>query len=198
MAKNRIRPKTKDRYKQTMRNVVKGLSRKVMIYKQPIKSECPNCYFDKFTNRSSGKCKWTPAEAETKQNALGTDAALRYAYFRFGRCPVCRGLGYLETQRRTWADCLVTWNPPERRGGNEMIYTPAGTEGSTVVRLKTDPKYYNDFKNCTKIVVDGIECKISRPPVLRGLGNQTLLIVVAFTTDKPQIDSGEIIKDYSN
>jgi len=203
MAKHRIRPKTKDRYKQTMRNVIKGLSRKVIIYKQPIKSECPNCYFDKFTNRSSGKCKWTNVNlgnddsVEEQQARLGPDAPIRYLYFKFGRCPVCRGLGYLETQRRTWADCLVTWNPPERRGGNEMIYTPAGTEGSTVVRLKTDPKYYDTFKNCTKIVVEGIECKISRPPVMRGLGNQTLLIVIAFTTDKPKIDSGEIIKDYS-
>jgi len=194
---DRIRPKTKNRYKRTMRSIIKGLSKKVTIYKQPIKSECPNCYFDKFTNRSSSKCKWTAAQAQAKQSALGTDAVVRYSYFKFGRCPVCRGLGYLETHRRTWANCLVTWNPPERRGGNEMIYTPAGTEGSTIVRLKTDPKYYNDFKNCDKLIVDGIECKVSRPPFMRGLGNQTLLIVIAFTTDKPKIDSGEIIKDYS-
>lgn len=195
MAKHdRVRPKTKDRYKRAMRNVIKGLSRKVTIYKQPVKSECPNCYFDKFTNRSSGKCKWTAAQIENDPNKKDNP---NYVYFKFGRCPVCRGLGYLETQRRTWADCLVTWNPPERRGGNEMIYTPAGTEGSTIVRLKTDPKHYNDFKNCSKLIVDGVECKVSRPPVMRGLGNQTLLIVIAFTTDKPKIDSGEIIKDYS-
>lgn len=173
-----------------MRSVVDGLSRKVLIYKQPLKSECPNCYFDKMTNRSTGKCKWTGVQVIAK------DDETRYKYFKFGRCPICHGQGYLETRRRTWAKCIVNWNPSERRGGNIITYTPAGTEGSTVVRLKTDPKYYDEFKNCDKIEVDGVECKISRPPILRGLGNQTLLIVYAFTTEKPQIDSGEVIKDY--
>lgn len=188
--RTRIRPKTKSRYKHTMRSVVDGLSRKVLIYKQPLKSECPNCYFDKMTNRSTGKCKWTGVQVIAK------DDETRYKYFKFGRCPICHGQGYLETRRRTWAKCIVNWNPSERRGGNIITYTPAGTEGSTVVRLKTDPKYYDEFKNCDKIEVDGVECKISRPPILRGLGNQTLLIVYAFTTEKPQIDSGEVIKDY--
>jgi hypothetical protein len=46
-------------------------------------------------------------------------------------------------------------------------------------------------------MVDGIECKMSRPPILRGLGTQAVLIITAFTTDKPKIDSGEIIKEYT-
>ena len=40
MVRGRIDPKTKNRYKRRMRDVHKGLSRKVAIYKQPIKSEC--------------------------------------------------------------------------------------------------------------------------------------------------------------
>jgi hypothetical protein len=199
MVRGRIRPKTKNRYKRRIRDVVKGLSRKVAVYKQPVKSECPNCYYEKLTDKSTGVCKWTIAEALANQadwianGGIGT----RYKYFLKGRCPVCRGAGFLETARRGWADCLVTWDPDARGFGNEMTYTPAGTEGSTIVQLKTDPKYYDLFKNCKRIVVDGIDCKLSKPPVLRGLGNQALLIITAFTTDKPQLDSGEIIKDYS-
>jgi len=207
--KNRIRPNTKSKHRKAIRDVIKGLSRKVLIYKQPIKSECPNCYYDKLTNRSTGKCKWTIAEADAKQiaYAIGTPnmqqcdtkppTNIRYKWFKYGRCPVCNGRGYIETKRRTWADCLVIWDPGARGGSNEMIYTPAGTEGSTVVQLKTDPKYFDTFKNCDYLVIDGINCKISRPPVLRGLGVQAVLIVTAFTTDKPKIDSGEIIKDYT-
>jgi len=196
--RSRVRPKTKEKFKHAIRDVVDGLSQKVLIYKQSVKSECQNCYFDKMTNRSTGKCTSSSIiEAENKQTALGDGAPIRYKWFKFGRCPICFGKGYLETQRRTWAKCIVSWDPSERGGGNMITYTPAGTEGSTVVRLKCDPKYYDEFKNCEKIVVDGIECKISRPPVLRGLGNQALLIVYAFTTDKPKIDSGEIIKDYT-
>ena len=181
-----------------MRDVFKGLSRKVAIYKQPIKSECPNCYYDKLTDKSTGKCKWTIAEALSNQAAWIASGGIgyRYKYFLKGRCPVCRARGYLETARRVWIKCLVTWDPQARGFGNQMTYTPAGSEGSTIVQLKTDPKYYSSFKDCQKIVIDGIECKLSRAPIIRGLGNQTTLVITAFTTDKPSIDSGEIVKDY--
>lgn len=196
--RNRISSRVKDKHKKAIRNVVKGLSRKVQVYKQPKKLECPNCFYDKFTDSSTGKCKWTSVEAIQKQAeyeaAGGTD--VQYKYFKYGRCPVCRGRGYLEVQRKAWVDALVTWDPSARGYENELTFTPAGTEGSTIVALKTDPKYYDLFKNSSRIIVDGVECKMSKPPLLRGLGSQALLIVVAFTTEKPQIDSDEIIKDY--
>lgn len=199
--RGRISTKTKDRFRKSIRDVVKGLSRKVLVYKQPIKQECTNCYYDKLTDKSTGKCKWTLQEAIDKQAEFvldnpGTDQ-VRYKYFKVGRCPVCKGAGYLETKRRIWIDGLVTWSPESRFGGNDIVYTPAGTEGSTIVQIKTDPKYYDLFKNCTLLVIDGVECKLSKPPILRGLGTQAVLIVMAFTTEKPKIDSGEIIKDYT-
>ena len=204
--RNRIRPNTKRKHQKAIRDVIGGLSRKVLIYRQPIKSECPNCFYDKLTDRSTGKCKWTLEEANSKQadyaasnpnaETCSTKPAtnIRYKWFRFGRCPICYGKGYLETKRRSWANCLVIWDPSSR--ANDVVYTPAGTEGSTIVQLKTNPKYYDAFKNADYIVVDGINCKISRPPILRGLGVQAVLIITAFTTDKPKIDSGEIVKDY--
>jgi hypothetical protein len=196
--RTRISTRVKEKHKKAIRNVVKGLSRKVLVYKQPKKTECPNCYYDKFTDNSTGKCKWTPLEAAQKQQEW-VDAGnkdVRYRYFKFGRCPVCRGDGYLTTQRKTWVDVLVTWDPGARGSQNTLTYTAAGTEGSTIVQLKCDPKYYDLFKNSKRLEVDGVECKISKPPILRGLGVQAILIVTAFTTEKPSIDSGEIIKDY--
>lgn len=188
--RGKVSKKVKDKYKRQIQGLIKGLSRKVTVYRQSIKNECPNCYFDKMTQRSTGKCKWTAVEAEAQNDPT------RYKYFRFGRCPICQGKGYLETVRRTCIPCLITWNPSERRGGAELVYTPAGTEGSIIVRLKTDPKYYDIFKNCDKLVVDGIECKMSRIPTKRGLGNEAVLVVTAFTTEKPDIDTDEIIKGY--
>lgn len=193
----RISRKVKEAFRKSMRNVIDGLSRKVLIYKQPLKSECPNCYYDKFTDSSTGKCKYSAVEAPLKQaewEAQGNET-LRYKYFLKGRCPVCKGQGYVEIARKTWVDALVIWDPNTSQ--NSMTYTPAGTEGSTVVQLKTDPKYFDTFKNCSRIVVDGIECKLSKPPILRGLGTQAILIVTAFTTEKPKIDSSEFVKDYS-
>ena len=199
MVRGRIQPKTKRRFQRRIRDVVKGLSRDVAVYKQPAKSECPNCFYEKLTNRSTGKCKWTIAETLTKQAEWEDSGGigLRYKYFLKGRCPVCKGRGYLETLRKVWTKCLVIWDPEQRGFGNQLTYTPAGSEGSTIVVLKTDPKYHDTFKNASKIIVDGVTCKLSKPPVLRGLGNQAVLIITAFTTEKPYIDSGEIVKDYT-
>jgi len=207
MVRGRIHPKTRDRFRKSIRDVIKGLSRKVLIYKQPIKQECPNCYYDKMTNRSTGKCKWSGISGADNyiedaidkwvtDNPTKARVQAPYKYFRVGRCPICRGLGYLEIKRRTWADCLVIWDP-DSRYNNNITYTAAGTEGSTLVQLKTDPKHYSTFKNCEAIIVDGVECKLSRPPLLRGLGGQAVLIISAFTTDKPKLDSGEVIKEYT-
>lgn len=187
----------KDQYQRLMREVVSDLGRKVLIYKQPAKADCPNCFYEKMTDSSTGKCRWTLLEARDKQSAwlaAGNDTIM-YKYFIKGRCPVCLGKGVLEVDRKVWVNALINWDPSGN--DNSMITTPAGTEGSTIVLLKTDPKYFETFKNCKKLIVDGVECKISRPPILRGLGNQTLLIVTAFTTEKPAIDSTEIIKDYT-
>lgn len=197
----RIGNKTKNRFKRSIRDLIKRLSRKVLVYKQPIKNECPNCYYDKMTGTSTGKCtSTTVAEANAKQTeweqTSGFDS-LQYKWFKHGRCPVCLGRGYLETKRRTYVDGLITWNPDQRGFGNTFSFTSAGNEGSTLVQLKTHPKNFDLFKNCAYIVVDNVECKIAGPPLLRGLGNQSILIIIAFTTDKPSIDSGEIIKDYT-
>ena len=196
--RGRIGAKTKNRYRRAIKDVIKGLSRRVVIYKQPIKLECDNCYYDKFTNKSTGKCKWSLSEAKLKQSdwQLVHPGQTHFKWFSVGRCPICRGKGYLEIKRKAYIDGLIIW-APESRYGNEMLYTPAGAEGSTTVEIKTDPKHYDVFKNCVSIIVDGIECKLSKPPLLRGLGNQAILIISAFSTDKPKLDSGEIIKEYS-
>lgn len=207
--RNRIRPATKRKFRKGIRDVIKGLSRRILVYRQPIKNECTNCFYDKLTDSSTGKCKWTAVEAQQKQteyaaahpdtSTCATTPAtnIRYKYFLKGRCPVCRGRGYLETRRKRWVDCLVTWDPQQRGYGNQMIYTPAGTEGSTIVQLKSHPRHFDLFKNCDLLVVDGIDCKLSRPPILRGLGNQSVLLITAFTTDKSKVDSDELIKDYT-
>ena len=189
--RSRIRPKTKRKFRKSIRDVIKGLSRKVLVYRQPIKSECPNCYYDKMTASSTGKCKWTPAEAQAKNDIT------KYKYFLRGRCPICKGKGYIETKRKRWVDCLVIWDPNARGTGNQMVYTPAGTEGSTIVQLKAHPKYFDTFKDCDYLVVDGVDCKVSRPPILRGLGNQSVLIITAFTTEKPKVSTDEIVKEYT-
>lgn len=197
MKKGRISPKTKNRFKHAIKDLIKGLSRKVKVHKQPLKNECYNCFYDKLTNSSTGKCKWTALEATTKQQEYETDTSntdTRYKFFKFGRCPVCKGKGYIETQRSVWIECLVTWNPKDR--DNEAIYTPAGPSGSTSIQLKTDPKHFKLFNNCSTVVIDGVDCKMSEPPILRGLGNESLLIIMLHSNEGLQAEKEPSLKNY--
>lgn len=196
MTYGRIGKKTKDRFKRRIKDVIKGLSRRIQVYKQPLKKECPNCFYDKLTNTSTGKCKWTALEARTKQQEYEATGGsyLMYKFFKVGRCPVCKGKGFLEVARKVWLSSLVTWNPENRN--NTISYTPAGTESASLIELKTDPVYYDLFKNCSKVVVDGNTCKLAKPPIIRGLGNQSVLVVTVFTSDKTDIDRSELLKEY--
>lgn len=184
MTKDRIGKKTKERFRRRVQDVIKGLSDEVLVYKNSIEDDCPNCFFDKATNSSTNKCKWTALEASTKQQEYEAETGksdLRYKFFKLGRCPVCKGSGTLAVRRKVWVKCLVTWNPQNRN--NEQVYTPAGSETSTVVELKTDPKHQKLFNSCKEVFVDDIKCVLSKPPVLRGLGNDSVLIVTLYSND---------------
>jgi len=197
--RGRIKQKTKMKYQKRIRDVVlNGFGRPIVVHKQPVKSEWPNCYYDKLTDKSTNECKWTLAEALQKQTEYENSGGIgiNYKYFVKGRCPVCRSKGYIETERKVYVECKVTWSPSSRGNDNTTTYTAAGSEGSTIVELKAHPKHFDTFKNCKNLVIDGVECRMSKAPILRGLGNQALMIITAFTTGKPKIDSGEVLKDY--
>ena len=195
MSRRLVSERTKEKYKKSVNKLIESLSRSVVVYKQSIKNECDNCYFDNLTNKSTGKCKWTPQEALSKQSAwlaLG-NSTVKYKYFLKGRCPVCSGIGYLETLRRTSVKCIINWAP----SADDILQLPAGLAGATPVLLKTYPSYMELFKNCERVVVDGIECTLSTPPMLRGLGNESVLFVLAFTSKTiTEIKSTEVIKGY--
>lgn len=195
--RNRISNRTKERYKDSMSNVIEGLSRKVQVHKQPVKHECPNCYFDRMTGKSTGKCKWTLSDAINMQAdyEISNPGVIMYKYFVVGRCPICKGDGYLETKRRVFVDCLVTWNPVSRFNNN-TTFTAAGSEGSVIVQLKTSPVHAQLFEECVRVVIDGIECIVEKPVVSRGLGNSTVLVVSAFTNKLPNKSNNSTVKDY--
>jgi hypothetical protein len=181
MVRRRIHEKTRNRFKRAITDVIDGLSRKVTVYKKPIINECYNCFYDKATNSSTGKCKWTKEEADLKQSQYESSGGigLRYKFFKFGRCPVCKGKGHNETQRKVYVDSLITWNPENRN--SYITYTPAGTSGTILVELKADVRYEELFRECHKVVVDGVDCKLSKIPIIRGIGGGAVLVVTLFT-----------------
>ena len=166
--------KAKRRWRDTMTRFINGLGRKIMIYIQDRRVDCPNCYYDSVHDKSSGVCKVSPASP---------------TYFTIGRCPVCNGAGVLISTRKKCVEGLVQWSPDI----NNLTFTEGGFNSITSVTIKMDPCYLDLIKNAKYISVDGVHCKLSKPPVLRGIGEQSVLIATFVTVDKIRTDSGEHI-----
>ena len=166
-----IGDKTKKRFKKTIRGVVKGLSRKITVYLTDNQSECPNCYYDKLNDLSSGVAKVDPSSP---------------TYFTVGRCPVCGGRGVIITSRKKYISSNIMWNPP-RESLNALSFNEAGSSGATKVQIKTDPCYLELIRDCKKVILDGVSCKLATPPLLRGLGNESVLVAIFFTEDTMKI-----------
>jgi len=175
MRNKQIGRKTKERFKKSIKNLVSGLSREVVVYSKDLRSECPNCYYDKVNDRSSGIAKSSPGDPY---------------YFVTGRCPVCYGKGVITTSRKRTIKGLVIWNPQGDRL-NALTFTEAGTGGATRVEIKMEIGYLDLIKSCKHVVIDGIICKLANPPIIRGLGNKSLLICEFFTDAKSKAGSGE-------
>ena len=173
----KIGRKTKERFKKSIKNLVNGLSREVVVYSKDLRSECPNCYYDKVNDRSSGVAKSSPEDSD---------------YFVTGRCPVCKGKGVITTSRKRTIKGLVIWNPQGDRL-NALAFTEAGTGGATRVEVKMDIIYLDLIKSCKHVVIDGIICKLANPPIIRGLGNKSVLVGEFFTDAKSKISSGEYL-----
>lgn len=167
--------KAKNKFRKTIQGVVKGLSRKIAIYLSDKRAECPNCYYDKVNDRSSGVCKVSPSDPY---------------YFVVGRCPVCKGRGVIVTSRKKYIVANVVWNPSSE-SLNVIDFSEAGKEGVTKVQIKTNPCYLELIRDCKKAVIDGVSCRIASPPLLRGLGNRSLLVAIFLTEGK--MKKGEYI-----
>ena len=178
MARNRkIGSKAKKRWKQSMSRLIDGLGRNIIVYLQDNRAECPNCYYDKVHDKSSGVAKVDPSSP---------------TYFTYGRCPVCAGKGVITTSRKKCIDGMVIWNP-QGNSTNSLTFGEAGMEGATSVEIKTSVCHLDLIKEAKYAVLDGIKCKLSSPPIVRGVGEKSVLIAYFFTTDKPRKGSGEYV-----
>jgi len=160
--------KAKKKFKKSWDRLVNGLSRNIYVYLSDITAECPNCYYDKVNRVSSGVPKSSPGDPN---------------YFITGRCPVCYGKGVITSSRKRCISGIVNWDP-SGDSLNSLTFTEAGHEGATLVEVKLDICHLDLIKNSKYVVIDGIKCKLARPPVARGIGEEHILITHFFTEYK--------------
>jgi hypothetical protein len=190
----RVKPSSKRKFKNHIQDVLlEGMSVKVKIVIPSEKIECYNCFFDKHTQKSTNECKWTYAETTRLQREYEESGGImkRYQFFVKGRCPVCKGEGYLESiSRRKWIKCKVNWHP-EGEFGNS---TGSNSGGSIPVEIKAHPMYFELFKNSKSVVIDGTNFSIEDLPVITGIGNKSIMHIMVYTTDK--VMKNKILKRY--
>lgn len=167
--------KAKKRFDKSFERFIDGVGRKILVYSQNAISECPNCYYDKANDKSSGICKVGASDPN---------------YFLVGRCPVCLGKGVLTTSIRKCIQGVVIWDPGGDRM-NSLSFNEAGKIGATKIQIKADACYFELLRDCKYIIVDGIKCILANPPLLRGVGKRSIVIANFFTSEKPSSASGE-------
>jgi len=147
------------------------VSRPIFVYSAPQKADCPNCITD-HTGASTGIF-----DVSFVAPVVIFGQTISPQSFSRIRCPVCKGVGILEHEVSTPIKAIVRWNPPSEMSNGEMIATPAGLEGKNVARIKASKCYYGTIRDSTKIVVDGVVCKLHLPPVLRGVGMTDVMAI---------------------
>lgn len=159
------------RFGRKIKSIIKELSRNVKVVTVETDYECPNCYIDTTTGRSSGVCKNEPGHQD---------------YFKYGRCPVCKGKGVIDHENNTYVGALIVWRGSTSSSSkeNDLVFNDFGLAGRAVARLKTDVCNLNLFKLCDYVIVDGIKCTLYNPPIVRGLGGKHVLIVYIYSLDK--------------
>jgi len=155
-------------YKSLIKTVVKDLGETILVYGPPEKQPCPNCYQDLVTGESKNIFN-----SSFVTPVVIFDEAISPLSFNRGRCPVCKGAGYLFNEVPTIVKALVKWNPKD----GAMDLTPAGIEGSNIARIKARRSYYQAIRDASYFMVDGVRCVLTSPPVFRGLGAQDELVV---------------------
>lgn len=166
-----------------LKSVIKELSKCIEVISIEGDHECPNCFIDSISGKSSGVCKNSEGHPD---------------YFKYGRCPVCDGEGVVTVTNKKYINASVVWRGANTSTSdeNDLVFNDYGMEGRAIARLKTDVCNLNLFKSCDFVIVDGVECTLYNPPVVRGLGGKHILIVYVHGSDK--IEDQETIKPSSS
>lgn len=147
------------------RQLVKDLSREIIIgLDSELSEECPNCFFDYTTGKSSGVKN--PDFVGTKTLFQGTihEITVTAADIRH-TCPVCRGEGKFVVPNEKHILAHVTWQLKQ-----DEPATPAGDAAQDKIAIKADSKYYNDFLQAKYYIVDGRKLLPKDYPIIRGMG----------------------------
>lgn len=169
-------------YKQLIKDIINDLGETLYLYYKPKKEWCPNCLIDKASHASKNIFNSSFISPITIFGNLVSPKS-----FTLGRCPVCKGTGELLDYSPVSIRGVVKWRPQY----SEQENTPAGLEGENIVRVKAKKIFYEKIRDCDYAMIDGVRCKLMKPPIIRVLGGTDELVVAFFET----VEIGSSIKE---
>jgi hypothetical protein len=155
----------------------------VCIHGTPTEYDCPNCHYDHTTESSSGVYDDTFVSPTTINGRVVSPVS-----FSRGRCPVCKGVGTIQFENKTYVASYITWNPT---GNGAMEELPIGTEGNNIVLLRVpDTKHYAAIRDCVYATIDGVRCELYFPPIIRKAGRENVFVLAYFSSSEAGHDTG--------
>jgi hypothetical protein len=160
--------------------IKKEVYKSVIIHLETSSVDCPNCLRD-ASGASLNKFDVTFITPITIYDIIRIPT-----FFTRGRCPICSGKGVLEKENLRTLFSIIKWNPTN---DGAMEKTPAGIEGFNVVSVKTDKCNLTVLKNAKKAIIDGVECVLLLPPVIRSVGQVDIMAVAYFVISEVGINT---------
>lgn len=159
------------KFGRILKNVVKELSKRIILATVRRDQACPNCFFDSTSGKSSGVCKRPEGHSY---------------YFKYGRCPICGGKGTIDVKTKRCINASIVWKGAGSSTSeeNELVFNEYGLEGYSVARLKTDVCNLELLESCDNVVIDGINFVLHTPSIIDGLGGKHVLVVYVRSAEK--------------
>lgn len=183
--------KLQKQYGVITKNLIKSMGESVKVYKEPTTIDCPNCLRDEINQKSSGIFDSTFTTSTTIFSGTVCQKVISPKSFTVGRCPVCKGTGQLECSDRSDITALVTF----RSTDSDFLDLSGGREGENTAILKADKKHYALIRDAKYFEVKkNIKMELIRPPILRGVGTE-VLVVADIMTVKPGHSVKKVLTD---
>jgi hypothetical protein len=181
----RVPKSVQKRYRKVIQEVVEDLSDEITILNPSSVVDCPDCYLDELTGKSSNVFDVGFLVPVVVFAGTSSERTITPTPFTRGRCPICFGEGKLEATSVSTIKALIDFFPNEVGFPPGLEYAPYGRDGKVFAILKTHERHYEVLLNSLGIVFRGKRYEVIFPPVFTGVGLDALVScwIVPIDTD---------------
>lgn len=204
----------KKEFKKGFEEYIKVMGRTVILVLKPHEVKCPNCFYDPTQKRSSNTYNTSfirpvnifptttfkriiypaPFNVVSVSGVQYDPAILNPRILQGDACPVCIGAGVL-TGKNEFCIRAVVDRGIKAEGGPQLLDLSSGFNGLEILSIKTYSDNYALCREAVSVMVDGVETTVAIPPIIRGLGTDSLVELYVSTIKENMSSSTKYDKD---